>query len=295
MTLALLILLAVDFTTVERLIGAGDFRGALAALQRAPERASARWHLLASKAYDGLDDPKRAVEEAEAALAIDYRNEAIHLQLAQIFLTRNTPEPAYEILSEARRLFPDSLMIRLGRGLAAKESERYDEALADLSECLRRRPDWGLALDALGAVYLHLNRASELAKVAAAHCDRNPRDFRGWYYLAEARSALGMQDGESERLVTRSIQLNPNFAASHALLAKMLADRGDTAGAIRELEQAVKLRPDHRPWHVRLANAYRDADRAADAERELAVARRLEDQERRPVPVLKYHRGKKQP
>jgi hypothetical protein len=36
MTLALLILLAVDFTTVERLIGAGDFRGAL---DRAATRA----------------------------------------------------------------------------------------------------------------------------------------------------------------------------------------------------------------------------------------------------------------
>lgn len=271
--------------------------GAGEALQRIakPERESARWHLLASKAYDGIDDPKRAVEEAEAALALEFHNEAHHLQLAQIFLTRNTPRPAYDILTEALAVFPDSLLVRLGRGLAAKELQRFDEAGRDLLECVKRKPGWALAFDAIGAVYLQSNRAEDLVAVAASYRDRNPGDFRGYYYLAEGRSALGLEDAETERLVRRSIALNGSFAAARGLLGKILYQRRQLAEALPELEQAVRLRPDFTPSRMRLAKAYQQLGRAEDAAREFAFIRKLKIEERQPAPALLYHRGKKKP
>src|SRR6476659_11110408 len=81
---------------VERQLAGGRYQDALAALQQNPERGF-RWHLLASKTYEGLNDPARAVSEAEAALALEPRSEAAHLQLGQIFLSHNTPAAALEI------------------------------------------------------------------------------------------------------------------------------------------------------------------------------------------------------
>ena len=111
---------AQDFSSPEKLIAAGEYRQALAALENISP-ATARRHLLASKALDGLDEPARAVSEAEAGLELDPRNESLHLQLAQIFLSRNTPQAAYEVFSDAQRLFPDSILVQLGKGLALKD------------------------------------------------------------------------------------------------------------------------------------------------------------------------------
>src|SRR4051812_17694188 len=74
----------------EKQLAAGQFQEALRSLALIQER-TADWHILASRAYDGLNDPTRAVAEAEAALAINPRNEAAHVQLGLIFLAHNTP------------------------------------------------------------------------------------------------------------------------------------------------------------------------------------------------------------
>ncbi len=221
------------------------------------------------------------------------RAKANHLQLAQIFLARNTPQPAFEILSEAKRLFPDSLLIRLGRGLAAKQLGRSNEAAVDLLECLRRKPDWAFAFDALGGVYLQSSRFTELERVAGEYHQRNPEDFHGWYYLAAARAGAGLEDAETENLARRSILLNAGFAPSRSLLGKILAGSGRIREAIDELEYAVKLRPGDATLRMRLAYVYQEAGQVENAKHQFEMGLELQKKEQESVPVLIYHRGKK--
>src|SRR3712207_5053470 len=86
--------LAADFREVEALLSRAEYGRAMERLSQATEK-SAHWHLLASKAYDGLNDPAKAVAEAEEALRRDPKQPVHHLQLAQIFLSRNTPKAAF--------------------------------------------------------------------------------------------------------------------------------------------------------------------------------------------------------
>lgn len=281
-----------DFRAVEKLLAAGNYRQALTELEKISP-PTARWHSLASRVYDGLDDPARAVAQAQAALELDPNNESHHLQLAQVFLARNTPQPAYEILSEAQPLFPDSLLIRLGKGLALKELQRYEEAEKELLECLRRNPSFGLALDTLGTVYVHTKRYEDAARAAERYLKDNPQDFRGYYYLAAGRDGLKLDPKETEKILRQAIQLKPDFAASHALLGKVLLEDGRTAEAAAALEQATRLRPDYSPAHYHLATAYRRLGRRQDAAREFQIVSELKEKERQPVPALRYHRGKK--
>lgn len=292
--LALVVLIAADpdFAAIEKLIAAGNYEQALAALQKTSP-ANARWHLLASKIFDGLNDPVRAVEEAQAALESEPKNESCHLQLAQIFLSRNTPQPAYEILSEAQQLFPDSLLVRLGKGLALKQLQRYEEAEKELSECLRRKPDFGLAFDALATVHLHTKKFDEVNRAAERFIKDNPYDFRGYYYRAAALNGMKLEVKESESLVHEAMRLKPDFAASHALLGKILMEDNRMEGAASALEEAIRLRPDYSPAHYHLANAYRKLGRQAEAEREFQIVGALKEKERQPEPSLRYHRGKK--
>jgi tetratricopeptide (TPR) repeat protein len=279
-----------SLAAIEKLIAAGQYREALQSLNRQPA-ASVRWHLLASKSYDGLQDAGRAVEHAEKALAIDPRAEPAHLQLGQIFLSHNTPAAALEIFSEALQLLPGSLYLRLGKGLALKDLSRYEEAEAEFQTCLKMKPDFSLAFDSLATVYLHSKRFEDGIRLADDYRKKFPADYRGPYFAAAAREGLKDSDREVEKLLRESIRLNANFAASHALLGKLLLQRADTAAAIGALENAVRLRPDYTPAVLHLAQAYRKAGRDADATKAFEMVRVLKEKEQQPAPSLRYHRG----
>src|SRR5262249_5829063 len=150
-------------------------------------------------------------------LSLDPRSESAHLQLGQIFLSHNTPQAAADIFTEALTLHPDSFLLRLGRGLAWKDLSRYEEAEADLRQCLTRRPDFALAFDALATVYLQSKRFDDLKTLAEDFRTRNQKDYRGPYFISAALDGLSRHPVEADALLAESIRLNPNFAAAHAL------------------------------------------------------------------------------
>jgi predicted Zn-dependent protease len=278
--------------SIESRINTGDYSGALAALNSVPAQSrDARWHLLASKAEDGLNDPTKAVAEAQQAVELGGASEAARLQLAQIFLSRNTPEAAWEILSEAMPLFPGSALIRLGAGLALNQMRRYADAIPILKDCLKLRPNLGPAFDALASAYLNSAAYETLLKESAEYSRAHPEDFRGFYYEASARVEFALEPAAAESLLRRSIQLNPNFAAAHTLLGRVLIQRNQPEAAVPELQQAIRLRPGYTPAHLYLANAWRKLGKSDLAREESATVARLNEEESRPVPHLLYHRG----
>jgi tetratricopeptide (TPR) repeat protein len=255
------------------------------------ESRNPTWYLLASKAYDGLDDVNAAVRNAQIALDLNPRTEQTHLQLAQIFLSRNTPEAAFSILDDAKVLFPDTVLIRLGLGLALRDMRRYEEAAAMLQDVLRSKPNLSTAFDALGSVYLNAARYDDLIASAAAYAENNPDDYRGYFFQAAGKEKSGSATHEVEKLLRRSLQLNPNFAPGYALRGKILLDAGDVPSATRDLETAIRLRPDYTPAHVQLIRAYKRAGRVEEASREITELARLNEEAGKPVPRLLYHRG----
>ena len=245
-------------------------------------------HLLSSQTYDSMNDPAKAVAEAQAEIQTNPKNLAGYLQLGQIFLEHNTPQPAVEIFSKAIQLAPDSLLAHLGEGLALKEIQRLIEAETELSLCLKRDPGMAVAFDALADLYLESVNYEHLGTIAQQYLRTNPSDYRGYYYLAAAKEHEAGERQIPEGLLNKAIALNPEFAASYALLGKLLLQDGRAADAARELEHAVRLRPDYRPAHLYLGNAYRKLGREADAAREAQLLRKLND-EQSTRPALRYH------
>lgn len=280
----LLVLMLADWTAVERLVARGDYGAAQFQLARLP-KDSARWQVLSSKIADGLNDPVAAVAAAEAALQLEPRNESAHVQLGSIFLSRNTPEAALEIFSEAQVLLPESLLVRLGRGLALKELQRWDEAEADLTRCLPNL----LAFDALATTLLQRGRLADASRLAQRFIEAAPQDYRGWYFAAAAQESFDEPGFEVN--VRRSIALGPKFAASRALLGKWLLKHDRVTEAAVELEQAARWRPDLVQAHLQLAQAYRRLGRTDDAARQFSIVSDLKEKEKAPRQRLLFHRG----
>jgi len=275
---------------IERLLAAGRYAEALSALDRAPaaEKQSGEWHLLASKAYDGLNDPKKAVEEAEDALATNPRDERYHLQLGQIFLSRNTPQAANEIFNSALKLFPDSLPLLLGRGISLLNLGRYEAAERDFETCLQKNPGLGIAFESLETAYLQTSRPELAAHTASAWRTKYPDDYRGHYFFAAAEEQLAPDSGAERKALEEALRAKPDYAPAKVLEAKMALRSGHPNEALALLQEAVRLRFDYPLAHVELAKTYRALGRSADATRELEILKRLSDQ--RPQ-SLAYHRG----
>ncbi len=84
-------------------------------------------HLLASQTYQVSGDPAKAVSEAQSEISSNPSSLAGYLQLGQIFLEYNTPEPAVEIFSKA---LPDRTGLsarppRRGTGAQRHSALRY--------------------------------------------------------------------------------------------------------------------------------------------------------------------------
>ena len=99
-----------------------------------------------------------------------------------------------------------------------------------------------------------------------------------------------MDGAGSETLLHRSIELNPEFAAAHMLLGRVLLNLSRVDEAIPELAKAIRLRPGYAPAHLYLAAAYRKAAKPDLAREESREVARLNEQENLP-PHLLYHRG----
>jgi tetratricopeptide (TPR) repeat protein len=247
-------------------------------------------HLLASQAYQALGDPAKAVSEAQNEISSSPSNLAGYLQLGQIFLEYNTPQPAVEIFSKALRIAPDSLLAHLGEGLALKGIQRFDEAEKEINLCLKLNPQMAVAFDGLAGLYIEAAEYEKLAGVARQYLQTNPSDYRGYYYLATAQEHEKENAQATEALLRKAISLNPGLAASYALLGKLLLQSDRATEAVPELEHAIQLRPDYRPAHLYLANAYKKLGREPEAAREFQRVRDLNDKETA-KPSLLYHRG----
>ena len=277
---------APGISDAEALVSQGRFEQALEELEAAPSR-NARWHLLASRIFDGLKDPVRAAGEAQEAVDLDPGSEAHHLQLGQILLTHNNADGAHEVFSTALQRFPDSDLLRVGNGLALNRLQQHEDAEAEFREVLTRRPTLGIALDGLVEARLHLVRYEEAANAADRFMAASPVDYRGYYYAGLVKQRTGAPPEDVEGLVRQAIDRNERFAPAHALLGQVLLMQGRLEEAALTLEGAIVLRPDYVLGHMHLARAYGRLGRRQDSERHMRRVRELERAQREAAPVLR--------
>jgi adenylate cyclase len=112
----------------------------------------------------------------------------------------------------------------------------YGQAHSLLAWSLLRRSIWGGALMAI------VPEVSAELRVALSLDDRDP-----WAYVAQGLLCFrSRQFDEALRAWRRGLELNPNFALAHAVLALALLHKGSFAEATESAERAMRLSPNDR-------------------------------------------------
>jgi tetratricopeptide (TPR) repeat protein len=217
-------------------------------------------------------------------------------------LTHHAVEPAMTVFSKGNHLFPRSARMLVGLGVSSYGVRSYDEAAQSLCRASDLNPDDPIPYLVLGKMESGENAGSAaVVERLERFARRQPENAMANYYYALSlwngrRSSGSTADpAQVERLLEKSVRLDPRLGSGYLQLGIVYADRGDFAKAIGAYQKAIETSPDLEEAHYRLAQAYRRMGEMEKAQAEIQVYKRasktLEEQserERREVRQFVY-------
>jgi tetratricopeptide (TPR) repeat protein len=220
------------------------------------------------------DDPQRATEIWEQALAEEDASEHLYSRLAEIYQSRGEITKAVETLQKYVSAHSEDAAARYRLGLLLTLSDP-DRALTELLSASQLDPQLDPAVQTLRTA---LNLASisdsasarsviigrglglvnqwQLARIAfeeAVHLDEENAD--AWAWLGEANHQVGLPEaGKIE--FEQALTLDPHSPAVRGLHGIYLQRSGNFREALTEFQAAAALEPDNPTWLVSIGESH---------------------------------------
>jgi tetratricopeptide (TPR) repeat protein len=274
----------------------GEHERSTAILEQAldPARPRPDALLLLADSYDKAQQPERAYDAYSAAIKADPANEQAYLGVAQFASAHRNAQFAHEVLGRGLERLPGSAKLRLQQGILwALEGDRA-RAEKSFAAAAAADPKWNVPVLAIGLLRLEEGAAAQAAEVFQRAAAIAPNDYRAQYLYADALRRAGASGGTRGEIVSalrKALMLNPNHAASRALLGQEHIAAGNLEAGIAELEKAVRVEPANTTALYQLGMAYQRQGRTADSRRVLQAFReakaKARDEETAIVQILK--------
>ena len=247
----------------------GDARAALdsflLALDVKPN--SARNVFSAGLAQIELGNKQAAEARMRQAIALDANYREPHFNLALIMAERHDYVAAERHFRRATEIDPSDFEAAARRADTLTRLGRVEEAIEVVEQVLEAEPAMPVALLTLGAAYQasgQMEQALATLQQVLAAAPGAPRE------RAEAHYRLALIGGENPDLadkaptgetdgaggegnllahVQSAVQLDPDLTEAHALLGRLLAQRGQYTEAARHLARAISRDPANAEWH----------------------------------------------
>ena len=152
---------------------------------------------------------------------------------------------------------PESGMAHYNFGLVLlKIPGRHTEAMGQMDEALRLRPDDVKLNDRIAQIFLDAHRGTEAMAALERSLKIDPNDPFAQYLYGCALAQVPGRGAEAIAHLRAAAQLNPGEAQTHIALGNALLAAGQAGDAIPEYEAAVKIAPDLPDAHSLLGNAF---------------------------------------
>ena len=248
-----------------------------------PEKSGLH-HLLGNVA-EHAGDPVAAVREYQRAAELD-PTEANIFDWGSELLLHHAPEPATEVFNHGHTLFPRSVRMLVGLGVASYIRGSYREADLRLCEASDLAPDDPVPYVFLGKILTVESAVStEVAARIARFAERQPQNATANYYLALSLWKQRKQTDDAEigarvqSLLEKAIAIDPTFSEAFLQLGIIHFDRMDFPQAIKAYQQSIGANPKLEQAHYRLSQAYRLSGQPEKAQQELKIFETLSREE----------------
>jgi tetratricopeptide (TPR) repeat protein len=239
----------------------------------APENI-ADTHARLGDAAESEGHPLDAVREYQRAAELLPNETHLFAWGAELLLHRAF-EPAIEVFTKGHRLYPDSVRMLLGLGVAT-----YDQGATEHGEQLLLQ-----ACDLKPSdptPYLFLGKLQEAEKIEPTGWTERLKRFVAlhpgnalahyYYAVALSKQSPGTEDfATTESELKRAIALDPHLGNAYLQLGILYSDKKDDPAAIRAFQKAIEILSLPDEAHYRLAQIYRRAGDTETARKQMAL------------------------
>lgn len=254
---------------------------ALLARQGLVPQAQAELHHLLGDVEEKLNNPLEAVREYQRAAELN-PSETHLFDWGTELLVHRAAEPSIEVFAKGNRLFPRSIRMLVGLGVAWYARGSYGQAVQCLCEASDLNPNDPTPYLFLGKMQnAEAVQSNGLVERLERFVGLQPENPLANYYYAVAlwKQANGAADAktsaEVESLLKKAVHLDPKLGVGYLHLGVLYSDRGDLPKAVSAYQQAIEASPQMEEPHYRLAQAYRRIGEKAKAQHELQLYERL--------------------
>jgi tetratricopeptide (TPR) repeat protein len=223
---------------------------------------TAEFHHLLGEADEALGDAASGVNELQLAAQMDPSEKNL-FDSGNELLLHESVEPAIAVFKRGVALYPDSLRMYIGLGIAFYSRNSYDAAIEALCHASDLNPSDPRPYLFLGKMYnVSPAQADEVAKRMKRFMETNPDNALAYYYgaLTLWKGSRGGEGGVDvarvEALFLKSLALDPHWADAHLQLGILYSEQHREPEAMAEFQAAIRLNPDGPDAHYRLAQAY---------------------------------------
>ncbi len=230
-----------------------------------------------------LGHPLEAVREYQRAAELD-PSELYLFDWGTELLTHRALEPATEVFTTGNRLFPKSVRMLIGLGVAWYARGSYDRAaqfLGNASELAPEDPTPYLFIGKMQSAETVPTKES-VERLARFQQYEPGNSLANYYYAVSLwkwrQSVSALDDASSaqiEALLQKAVQLDSKLGAAYLQLGILYAQRGDYTRAIPAYQKAIEVSPELEEPHYRLAQAYLRTGDKTKAQEELELNRQL--------------------
>jgi tetratricopeptide (TPR) repeat protein len=240
---------------------------------------------LLAEAYEGDKQTQAAIDALRDATLLTPDDEDNYLDLAALCMNHDALDLGMEIVNVGLHYHPQSERLIFQRGLLHAMQNQFELAERDFQQAAELAPEKNFSYVGLGVSYLQTGNLPQAIAMLRQRIHVKPDDPLLQYLLGEALIRSGANPGdtafkEAQAALETSVRLNPKFAESLVVLAKIYLKENHVEEAIAQLEKARALDPKSQAAYSQLAVAYRRLGKPELAKQMLSSLKELNEQER---------------
>ena len=225
--------------------------------------------------------PLEAVEEYQRAAELQPNEPHLFVWGAELLLHRAF-EPAIEVFTKGRRLYPDSVRILLGLSVATYDQGRTEQGVQFLLQACDLNPSDPTPYSFLGK----LQEAEKIEPPGWAErfqrfASLHPQNAMAHYYYAVALSKQSKATEDFafvESELKRALELDARLGNAYLQLGILYSLNKDVPAAISAFQKAIETLPFPDEAHYRLAQIYRQTGETGEARKEMALYEQISQQ-----------------
>lgn len=244
-------------------------------------RESAELYHLLGEVEEKRGHPLEAVRAFQQAAELSPSENNLFDWGSELLLHR-APEPAIQVFGRGVHLYPRSVRLLSGLGVAWYARGSYEQAVRRLCQASDLDPNAVVPYLFMGRMTVaEKARSEEVLQRLERFVTLQPENAQANYYLALAlrlarADSEGLESGKrAEALLVKATQLDPRFAPAYVELGALYAQQKDLNRAIAAYQNAIAAEPELEEAHYRLGQAYILMGRREDGRKEIEKYRRL--------------------